>query len=38
MRKRGFSIKQASGHKTDSAFQRYNLLTEEEMMVMKWLE
>ena len=25
-------------HKTDSAFQRYNLVTEEEMKGMKWLE
>ena len=33
-----FVIKQASGHKTDSAFQRYNLVTEEEMKGMKWLE
>ena len=32
-----FVIKQASGHKTDSAFQRYNLVTEEEMRGMKWL-
>ena len=31
-------IKQASGHKTDSAFQRYILVTEEEMKGMKWLE
>ena len=33
-----FIIKQASGHKTDSAFKRYNLVTEEEMKGMKWLE
>ena len=33
-----FVIKQASGHKTDSAFQRYNLVTEEEMKGIKWLE
>ena len=33
-----FAIKKASGHKTDSAFQRYNLVTEEEMKGMKWLE
>ena len=33
-----FVIKQASGHKTDSAFQRYILVTEDEMMGMKWLE
>ncbi len=29
---------QASGHKTVSASQRYNLVTEEEMKGMKWLE
>ena len=33
-----FVIKQASGHKTDSAFQRYNHVTEEEMKGIKWLE
>jgi len=33
-----YKIKQASGHKTDSAFQRYNLVTEEEMVGMKWLD
>ena len=33
-----FVIKQSSGHKTDSAFKRYNLVTEEEMKGMKWLE
>ena len=33
-----FAIKKISGHKTDSAFQRYNLVTEEEMKGMKWLE
>ena len=33
-----YKIKQASGHKTDSAFQRYNLVTEEEMKGVKWLE
>jgi len=33
-----YKIKQASGHKTDSAFQRYNLVTEEEMKGMQWLE
>ncbi|MDP6743830.1 MAG: hypothetical protein QGH86_04830 [SAR324 cluster bacterium] len=33
-----FVIKQASGHKTDSAFQRYILVTEDEMSGMKWLE
>ena len=33
-----FAIKKASGHKTDSAFQRYNLVTEDEMKGIKWLE
>ena len=33
-----FIIKKASGAKTDSAFKRYNLVTEEEMKGMKWLE
>ena len=33
-----FVIKQASAHKTDSAFKRYNFVTEEEMNGMKWLE
>ena len=33
-----FVIKQASGHKTDSAFQRYILVTEDEMGGMKWLD
>ena len=33
-----FMIKKASGHKTDIAFQRYNLVTEEEMKGMKWLD
>jgi hypothetical protein len=27
-----------SGHKTDSAFQRYLLATEDELSGMKWLE
>ena len=30
-----FVIKQASGAKTDSVFQRYNLVTEEEMKSIK---
>ena len=30
--------KKTSGHKTDIAFQRYNLVTEEEMVGMKWLD
>ena len=33
-----FKIKKASGHKTDIAFQRYNLVTEEEMVGMKWFD
>ena len=33
-----FVIKQASGTKTDSVFQRYNLIIEEEMKSMKWLD
>ena len=33
-----YKIKKASGHKTDIALQRYNLVTEEEMVVMKWLD
>ena len=33
-----YVIKQSSGHKTDSAFQRYNLVTEEEMKGLKWLD
>ena len=32
-----FFIKQVSGAKTDSVFQRYILVTEEEMQSMKWL-
>ena len=31
-----YLIKQASGHKTDIAFRRYNLVTEAEMKRMKW--
>ena len=33
-----FVIKQVSGHKTDGAFRRYNLVTVEGMKGMKWLE
>ena len=33
-----YVIKHASGHKTVSAFQRYILVTEDEMSGMKWLE
>ena len=33
-----YVIKKASGHKTDSAFQRYILVTEDEMKGMKWLD
>ena len=35
-----FVIKQASGAKTDSAFQRYNLVTEQEMKSIKngWMK
>ena len=33
-----FVIKQASGAKTDSVLQRYNLVTEEEMKCIKWLD
>ena len=33
-----YKIKQASGHKTDIAFQRYNLETEEEIYRIKWLD
>ena len=31
-----FVIKQMSGHKTDSVFERYNLVTEDEMKRIKW--
>jgi hypothetical protein len=27
-----------SGHKTDSAFRRYNLVSEEEISRVKWYE
>ena len=33
-----YLIKEMSGHKTDSAFKRYNLVTEEEMNRVKWLD
>ena len=33
-----FVIKQASGAKTDSVFQRYNLVTEAQMKSIKWLD
>ncbi len=33
-----FVIKQASGAKTDSVFQRYNFVSEEEMKGIKWLD
>ena len=33
-----FVVKQASGHKTDGAFKRYNLVTEDETKGMKWLD
>ena len=33
-----FVIKQASGAKTDSTFLRYNLVTEQEMKSIKWLD
>jgi integrase len=33
-----YNIKKVSGHKTDIAFRRYNLVTEEEILGMKWLD
>ena len=33
-----YVINQASAHKTDSAFQRYIFITEDEMDGMKWLD
>ena len=33
-----FVIQQASGAKTDSVFQRYNFVSEEEMKGIKWLD
>ena len=33
-----YLIKQISRHKTDIAFQRYNLVTEEEIHRIKWLD
>lgn len=33
-----FVIEQASGAKTESAFQSHNLVTEEEKNSMKWLD
>ena len=33
-----YNIKKVSGHKTDIASQRYNLVTEEEILGMRWLD
>ena len=33
-----YVIKEMSGHKTDSVFKRYNLVTKEEMNRVKWLD
>ena len=33
-----FTIKGASGHKTDITFKCYNLVTEEEIKGMNWLD
>ena len=33
-----YNIKKVSGNKTDIGFQRYNLVTEEEILGMKWLD
>ena len=33
-----FVIKKASGTKTESSFQRYNLVTEQDMKSIRWLD
>jgi hypothetical protein len=33
-----YNIKKVSGHKIDIASQRYNLVTEEEILGMRWLD
>lgn len=33
-----FLIKKARGHKTDSVFQRFNLVTEDVVKDIKWLK